>query len=213
MQQWIMEWMNSFGYWGIALLIVLENVFPPIPSEIILTFGGFMTTYTRMTIPMVILFSTAGSVAGALILYAVGRLLPRERLERLVDGKIGKILRFKRQDVEMAMGWFDRKGYLTVLFCRCIPVVRSLISIPAGTARMPMLPFLLLTAIGTAVWDTVLIGIGAAAGSSWQLPAARFDYQSALLLMAAFSVAVVVLPLWLLKRKRAKREKERRQKC
>ena len=108
MQQWIMEWMNSFGYWGIALLIVLENVFPPIPSEIILTFGGFMTTYTRMTIPMVILFSTAGSVAGALILYAVGRLLPRERLERLVDGKIGKILRFKRQDVEMAMGWFDR---------------------------------------------------------------------------------------------------------
>ena len=78
---------------------------------------------------------------------------------------------------------------------------------------MPVLPFLLLTAIGTAVWDTVLIGIGAAAGSSWQLAAAKFDYQSALLLMAAFSVAVVVLPLWLLKRKRAKREKERRQKC
>ena len=167
MQQWIMEWMNSFGYWGIALLIVLENVFPPIPSEIILTFGGFMTTYTRMTIPMVILFSTAGSVAGALILYAVGRLLPRERLERVVDGKIGKILRFKRQDVEMAMGWFDRKGYLTVLFCRCIPVVRSLISIPAGMAQMHLRPFLLYTAVGSAVWNTILVVAGAIAGEAW----------------------------------------------
>lgn len=122
------------------------------------------------------------------------------------------ILAFSRE-IEDAERWFCKRGKIAVLLCRCVPMVRSLISIPAGTARMPMLPFLLLTAIGTAVWDTVLIGIGAAAGSSWQLAAAKVDYQSALLLMAAFSVAVVVLPLWLLKRKRAKREKERRQKC
>ena len=196
MEQWIVQVMQSAGQWGfliILLLMAAENIFPPIPSEVVLTCAGFLTTCSELTRFQAILSATLGSLLGAV-----------EKLSHLG---------FQPEEIEDAERWFCKRGKIAVLLCRCVPMVRSLISIPAGTARMPVLPFLLLTAIGTAVWDTVLIGIGAAAGSSWQLAAAKVDYQSALLLMAAFSVAVVVLPLWLLKRKRAKREKARRQKC
>ena len=207
MEQWIVQVMQSAGEWGfliILLLMAAENIFPPIPSEVVLTCAGFLTTCSELTRFQAILSATLGSLLGAVVLYGLGRVLPVEKLSPLG---------FQPEELEDAERWFCQRGKIAVLLCRCVPMVRSLISIPAGTARMPMLPFLLLTAIGTAVWGTVLIGIGAAAGSSWQLAAAKVDYQSALLLMAAFSVAVVVLPLWLLKRKRAKREKERRQKC
>ena len=154
MEEWILSMVDAYGYLGIAMLIIVENVFPPIPSEVILTFGGFLTTYTQMTAPGVILVSTIGSVLGAIILYGVGRLLPEERLIKLVEGPIGKILRFKRSDVEMAIGWFDRKGNIAVLLCRCVPIVRSLISVPAGMAKMGMQKFLIYTFIGSAVWTS-----------------------------------------------------------
>ena len=135
MEVLIIEMVERFGYIGIILLIALENIFPPIPSEVILTFGGFLTTYTKLNVWGVILSATIGSVAGAIVLYIVGRCLTGERLMQLVDGKLGKRLHFNRDDVEYTLEWFAKKGNKAVFFCRCIPILRSLISIPAGMAK------------------------------------------------------------------------------
>lgn len=167
MQGWIIGMMNRFGYMGIALLIAVENIFPPIPSEVILTFGGFMTTYTSMRVSGVILFSTIGSVLGAVVLYGIGRCFPPERLKDWLDSRWGKMLHFKSDDVERATGWFDSHGKPTVFFCRFIPIVRSLISIPAGIAKMGIGTFLTLTAIGTCIWNIALVYLGVLAGESW----------------------------------------------
>lgn len=168
MEQWIIQMMEEFGYFGVAFLIALENIFPPIPSEIILTFGGFMTTYTSLNVWLVILMATIGSVLGGTVLYSIGRILDAEKLERILSGRIGKILQLKPQDVQRAQNWFARKGNITVFFCRFIPIVRSLISIPAGMMKMKIGSFLLLTTLGTAIWNTVLVWLGVFAGASWE---------------------------------------------
>ncbi|MDN7226641.1 DedA family protein [Planococcus liqunii] len=165
MEQWITSIMSDYGYLGIFLLIMLENVFPPIPSEVILTVGGFMTTTTDMTILGVILASTAGSVSGALILYGIGLLLDVERLEKIVE-KYGHILRVKKADIHRADAWFDRYGIWTIFFGRLIPLVRSLISIPAGMANTKFWLFLTFTTLGTLLWNTVLVFVGEAVGEN-----------------------------------------------
>lgn len=187
MQNFIVDIMNQYGYWGIALLIAVENIFPPIPSEVILTFGGFMTTFTQMKLWGVVVAATIGSVAGAVILYGVGRWFNKDRLEHMVAGKIGRILRLKKQDISRAGAWFARRGKWTVFFCRFIPVVRSLISVPAGMARMNMGLFLILTLVGTAVWNIVLVSLGSFFGSSWQTIA---DYAGT---YSAIGVTVLAL--------------------
>ncbi len=199
MDQWMMQMIQGMGAWGsvgILLLMAAENIFPPIPSEMVLTCAGFLTTCTVLTKPQAIFAATLGSLLGAVVLYGLGRMLPVEKLTRFG---------FEREEIETAMNRFEKKGRAAVLFCRCVPMVRSLISIPAGAARMPMLPFLLLSAAGTLVWDTVLIWIGAAAGNSWQMAAQRFHYQSAAGLMILFSVAVTLFPIYFLKKSRKKR--------
>ena len=168
MHIFIMDMMNSFGYIGIALLIMIENLFPPIPSEVILTFGGFMTTYTHLTVGGVVFFSTLGSTVGAIFLYYIGKLLSPEKLEQLIDGKLGKILHFKKSDVRKSIKKFQQKVNMTVFICRCIPILRSLISIPAGMSNMKMGNFLVLTIAGSALWNTILVSAGAAAGASWE---------------------------------------------
>ena len=168
MHIFIMDMMNSFGYIGIALLIMIENLFPPIPSEVILTFGGFMTTYTHLTVGGVVFFSPLGSTVGAIFLYYIGKLLSPEKLEQLIDGKLGKILHFKKSDVRKSIKKFQQKGNMTVFICRCIPILRSLISIPAGMSNMKMGNFLVLTIAGSALWNTILVSAGAAAGASWE---------------------------------------------
>lgn len=168
MHIFIMDMMNSFGYIGIALLIMIENLFPPIPSEVILTFGGFMTTYTHLTVGGVVFFSTLGSTVGAIFLYYIGKLLSPKKLEQLIDGKLGKILHFKKSDVRKSIKKFQQKGNMTVFICRCIPILRSLISIPAGMSNMKMGNFLVLTIAGSALWNTILVSAGAAAGASWE---------------------------------------------
>ena len=127
MHTWIMEIMDSYGYWGIALLIAVENLFPPIPSEVILTFGGFMTTYTSMNVPGVVVASTVGSTIGAILLYLAGRLINPLKLQNLLGGRLGKVLHFNKDDIENSMAWFERQGKSTVFFCRCIPIIRSLV--------------------------------------------------------------------------------------
>ncbi len=167
MRELIMTLMEQYGYPGIFLLIAVENIFPPIPSEIILPFGGFLTTYTRLTVFGVVFYSTLGSLAGALVLYGAGRIFNRERLMKLAAGPVGKALCLKPADVAKADGWFLKKGTKTVFFCRFIPIVRSLISVPAGMSRMPMGMFLAYTTAGTILWNMALVSLGAVLGESW----------------------------------------------
>lgn len=183
MQNWIITIMNRFGYLGVAGLIGLENIFPPIPSEVILTFGGFMTTCTDLTFTGVVLASTVGSLIGAILLYGIGWILSYEKLCRILSGKTGKILHLYPEDIDKAVSWFDKKGNYTVFFCRFIPIVRSLISIPAGCAKMKMLPFLLLTTAGSFIWNTVLVYLGALAGQSWSKIAGYMDTYSTIVLI------------------------------
>ncbi|EAG2313503.1 DedA family protein [Listeria monocytogenes] len=166
METWITSIMADFGYIGIFVLIMIENLFPPIPSEIILTFGGFMTTVTSLNVVMVIIVATLGSVVGAILLYKVASYFGKERLTKIVL-KYGRILRLKESDVERAENFFLKYGSWAVFLCRMIPLIRSLISIPAGMTKMKMSRFLILTTAGSLLWNTVLIGLGAILGESW----------------------------------------------
>ncbi|SHI65709.1 DedA family protein [Parasporobacterium paucivorans] len=168
MQEFIIHIMNQFGYLGIAFISALENVFPVIPSEVTLTFGGFMTTYSNLTILGVIITATIGSWLGSVVLYGIGRFLSAERLGKIMEGKIGRVLHLKKEDVMKSCDWFNSKGRGTVLICRCIPVVRCLISLPAGMAKMNLWFFSVMTIIGSLVWNTLLVNFGALAGSSWE---------------------------------------------
>ena len=206
MENVIIDIMNSYGYLGIFFLIMIENVFPPIPSELILTFGGFMVISSNMTIFGVILAATIGSVAGAFILYFIGKLLNKERLIKIVSSKYGKLLRVKPKDIESADKWFDDKGNITVLFCRFIPIVRSLISIPAGMSDMPLFKFFLYTVIGSAIWNTALVCVGAFAGDKKDEILAIIDSASHIILIILI-IAIVIFVIWFYKRQSNKQKK------
>ena len=208
MQEWIIQIMNQFGYVGIAILIAVENIFPPIPSEVILTFGGFMTTYTSMNVWLVALFATIGSVIGAIVLYGIGRLLTPQRLAWIID-KWGRILRIKKQDIKKAEKWFNRRGSLTVFFCRFIPIVRSLISIPAGMAHMNIGKFLLYTTLGTSIWNIILVYLGAYAGANWE-NILKYMNTYSYIAVAVLAIVGIGFVIWFVKKKKNtnKREEE-----
>ena len=168
MQEFIFSVMERFGYPGLLFLIMLENLFPPIPSEIILPFCGFMTTYTNLSVGGVVFFSTIGSTAGAWVLYRIGALFSPQQLERILDNRVCRLLGFKRGEVEKAVSWFEQKGSRCLLYGRCVPIIRSLISIPAGMAGVEMTRFLLYTVIGSLVWNLALVSAGAWLGASWE---------------------------------------------
>lgn len=201
MESWITSIMEQFGYFGIALLILLENVFPPIPSEVILTFGGFMTTKSELTIVGVVIASTIGSVVGAVVLYWIGRILNVDRLERIIE-KWGKYLRLTKEDVRKADAWFDKYGPWTVFFCRFIPLIRSLISIPAGMSGMNQWLFLLLTTLGTLIWNLVLVIVGAKVGDNWHQIVNYMDVYSNFM-YAIIAIGIIVFIIWFVKRKKA----------
>jgi LPXTG-motif cell wall-anchored protein len=193
--------MEQFGYLGTFLMILLENVFPPIPSEVILTFGGFMTTNTSMTIIGIVTSATAGSVLGAIILYGIGHLLNVQRLENIVN-RWGHILRIKVSDIHKANSWFNRYGYRTIFFCRMIPLVRSLISIPAGMANMKFSLFVLYTTAGTLIWNIVLVCAGAILGESWETILDFMDIYSNIAYTILGLVLVIFISLLFLRRRR-----------
>ncbi|MED3550603.1 DedA family protein [Cytobacillus praedii] len=203
MENWITDIMNEFGYLGILLLIALENVFPPIPSEVILTFGGFMTTNSELTVMGVVAFSTIGSVAGAVILYGIGRLIDVDRMEKIIE-KWGHILRLTKKDIQKADQWFDKYGVWTVFFCRLIPLIRSLISIPAGMSGMNFGVFLLFTTLGTLVWNVILVNVGAAVGDSWETIVKYMDIYSNFV-YAFLALAVIVFAVLFMKKRVAKK--------
>lgn len=193
MQEIILSVMGKYGYVGVFLLIMIENVFPPIPSEVILLFGGFMTTYTKLSIFGMIVASTLGSLFGAIILYYIGKIFNKDKLKKIISGRLGKVLRLKVSDIDNADNWFDNKGNKTVFFCRFIPLVRSLISIPAGMSEMPVFKFLLYTLFGSLIWNTVLIIVGSVVGENWTKIVGILDTYShtvVIILLIIFVVGV-----------------------
>lgn len=205
MQNFLEEVINQFGYAAIIVLIAVENIFPPIPSEVILTFGGFMTAGTDMTITGVIIASTLGSAGGAVVLYYIGSILGAERMKRIVV-KYGSWLRVTTDDVDKSYSWFNKYGPWTVFFCRFIPLIRSLISIPAGMSKMSMHKFLVLTTIGTFIWNTVLVNLGASVGENWGDIVAVMDVYSniAYAAIAALSIAFLIWFFYFRPKKKAK---------
>lgn len=203
MHETIISLMEQYGYPGILFLIALENIFPPIPSEVILTFGGFLTTYTSLGVPGVVLAATLGSLAGAAVLYGAGALLNKERLKKLAAGRAGKLLGLKPEDVEKADAWFQKKGRRAVFFCRCVPVVRSLISIPAGMSRMELPQFFLYTAAGSLIWNILLVSLGAFMGESWRYIAYLAGEYSHVMLIV-LGISLISGLIWLLGNRKIK---------
>lgn len=200
MEDMFTQLIGQFGYVGVWFLIFFENVFPPIPSELILPLSGFFTTTTSLTLPGVIIAATIGSVTGAYILYGVGRILSRERLMTFFGTRPMRLLGFKPDDISSAVDWFDRKGQATVLICRCVPIVRSLISIPAGTAKMSVVKFSLFTLVGSAVWNSILCSLGAAAGSAWETVTAQAEWVSDVVKYVIIAIIAVAVVFWVVKR-------------
>lgn len=191
---------SQFGYFAVAALIFLEVVFPPIPSEVILPLSGFLTLTMPMTLPGVVVSATVGSLAGAFALYGVGRILSRERLVSFFDSRPLRLLGFTGNDVERVVGWFERRGQITVLLCRFVPGIRSLISIPAGTARMGLARFAAYTATGSLIWNAVLCTLGAAAGSAWQRVSDQVGVASDAVVYALALVMLVAAVWWIFRR-------------
>ena len=202
MQEWMLSFVSNFGYFGIFFLIFIENVFPPIPSEAVLLFGGAMTVSTTMNVPGTIVCATLGSLAGAIVLYLFGYIFQAERLKKLFAGKFGKVTHLRPEHVEKAEKWFLRYQGKAVLICRCIPIVRSLISVPAGFAKMPMIRFLLLTALGSAVWNTVLVCIGAALGVAWDRAMPYLDNYTHVALAVLAVLVLAAVGYWLYRRRK-----------
>ena len=203
MQQIIINIMNQYGYLGITFLIAIENIFPPIPSEVILTFGGFMTRYTTMKFIPVTIFATLGSILGALVLYYVGYLLPKEKIYQLFDGKLGNLLKIKKDDILKCETWFNQKGILTVFICRFIPTIRSLISIPAGLSHMPLKPFIIFTILGSFIWNIVLIYLGVVAGDNWPHIVQLFNqYAKLIMVILAILIIIVIVIFFRLRKKK-----------
>ena len=167
MNDWVTNAVESMGYWGVVLLMFLENVFPPIPSELIMPLAGFHAARGDLTLWGVTLAGTAGSVLGALPLYYLGRAVGEERLKRWAC-RHGHWLAVSAEDLNRVKQWFDRRGNAAVFLCRLVPGIRSLVSIPAGVHRMALVPFLLYTALGTAIWSGALAWLGSLLGQNYR---------------------------------------------
>lgn len=200
MLEWIKNVMNSLGYAGIALLMFLENIFPPIPSELIMPFAGFITVQGQLLFWWVVLAGMLGSIVGQLPLYYVGKFIGAKRLKEWAD-RHGKWLTVSSREIEQANHWFEQYGRKAVFFCRLVPGIRSLISIPAGISGMNMGVFLLYTALGTGLWTGLLAYLGRLLGENYE------QVNTYLGPVAYIVLGIIVLAgiTWLIKRKKRKR--------
>lgn len=186
---WVNGLMDTFGAPGAGVAIAVENLFPPLPSEAILPLAGFAASTGRLSLVAVLLWTTAGSVIGALALYGVGALLGRDRTVALA----ARLPLVKVSDIEKTEACFSRHGTKAVFLGRMIPVFRSLVSIPAGVARMPLPVFLTLTTLGSALWNTAFVLAGHALGANWtQVTDVVSTYSKAVLGAAALAVVAFV---------------------
>ncbi|MFJ4556011.1 DedA family protein [Streptomyces massasporeus] len=194
--QWVDDLMDALGAPGAGLAIALENLFPPLPSEVILPLAGFAASSGRMSLLAVLLWTTAGSVIGALALYGVGALLGRDRTVAIA----GRLPLVKVSDIEKTEAWFLKHGTKAVFFGRMIPIFRSLISVPAGVERMRLPVFLGLTTLGSAIWNTVFVLAGYFLGANWHQVSDIVSTYSKVVLAVAALAALGFVVLRLLRR-------------
>ncbi|WP_282434560.1 DedA family protein [Streptomyces sp. Root55] len=183
--------MGTLGAPGAGLAIALENLFPPLPSEVILPLAGFAASTGRMSLLAALVFTTLGSVVGALALYGIGAALGRDRTVALA----AKIPLVKVTDIERTEAWFERHGTKAIFFGRMIPVFRSLISVPAGVERMPLPIFLTLTTLGSALWNTAFVLAGYFLGAQWEVVSTYVSAYSKVVLAAA--VIALLVFVWI----------------
>lgn len=195
--EWVTNTISNLGYLGIGLLMFAENVFPPIPSEVIMPLAGFAATQGKLDIGYVILAGMIGSVLGTMPWYYAGRYLGIRRLKRLAN-RYGKWFTLSGRDIDLANRWFYKHGGKTMFFGRLLPAVRSLISVPAGIGRMPLLPFLLFSIAGTGLWVSILTLAGYILGQNYGLVERIMGPVSGLVTVAL----LVAFALWFVHRKR-----------
>ena len=200
MSEWITNTITSLGYLGIGLLMFLENLFPPIPSELIMPLAGFTVAKGRMELAPVILAGVIGTILGALPWYYVGKLVGEDNLKRLAD-KYGKWISVSSRDIDKADNWFDKHGEKAVLFCRLVPGVRTLISLPAGISGMPLVPFLIYSTIGTALWVSLLTFAGYALGDNYEIVEEYFGPVSKIV----FVLLIVAFVIWVVNKRKKKK--------
>ncbi|MEV1075375.1 DedA family protein [Micromonospora parva] len=196
---WVASVIEVMGPVGVALLVALESIVPPIPSEVVLALAGFLAHEGEFNVVVVVLAATVGSLVGALVLYWLGAALGEDRLKRWLD----RIPLVDSDDLEKADRWFERHGRWAVLIGRVVPVVRSLVSVPAGANRMPLGEFILLTTIGSGVWNGLIVGAGYALGSRWQDVARYSDWFN----YAIGAIFVVMVVSWVIRKVRKRRER------
>lgn len=204
MLDWITSTINSLGYLGIALLMFVENIFPPVPSEIIMPLAGFTVTQGKLSVVYVILAGMVGSVLGALPWYYAGKQLGENRLKKFAD-KYGKWLTLSGKDIDKSKQWFDKHGGIAVFFCRLVPGVRTLISVPAGIDKMHLVPFLLYSTFGTALWVGLLTYAGLLLGQNYKLVEKFLGPASGVVFVAL----VVAFIIWIMRRKKKQQFKQR----
>lgn len=196
---WVARVIDSLGEWGVGLLVALENLIPPVPSELVLSMAGYLAGEGRVNVFLVVLAATAGSVLGALALYWLGAAAGEERLRRWLD----RIPLVDLDDLDKADRWFERHARGAVLFGRMVPVVRSLVSVPAGANRMPLKQFTALTALGSGVWNSLFVGLGYALGSRWQ----QIEQYSSWFDRAIIAFFVVTVAIWATRKIRRRRQR------
>ncbi|WP_130803265.1 DedA family protein [Acinetobacter ihumii] len=189
MDNWVIQIIERLGYLGIAFLMFMDNVFPPIPSEVIMPSAGYTASRGQLQIIGVIIAGSIGSILAATLLYGVGRKIPRELMFKWVD-RYGKYLFIQSRDLQKALDWFEQYGHRIVFFGRMIPAVRSLISIPAGMSHMPFGKFMLYSSLGTIIWTTFLACVGFYFGENQQLMFAIMHRVGYVILALAMIVCV-----------------------
>jgi membrane protein DedA with SNARE-associated domain len=197
---WVQDVIERLGYLGVSLLVILENVFPPIPSEIVLPFAGFVAQRGDASVWGMVVAATVGSVLGAWILYGVSALIGHDRLRAFIV-RYGKWFTVKESDLHRAEKWFDERANVAVLIGRCVPIIRSIVSIPAGFRRMKIVPFTVLTTVGSLAWNLGLIGAGAILGDQWD----RVEGY-----VGVFQWVVILVVVWFIVRFILSRVKKRR---
>jgi membrane protein DedA with SNARE-associated domain len=186
--EWTTSVVETLGYGGVAFLVALENLFPPIPSEVVLPLAGFVAAGGEASFVGMVVAATTGSMVGAFVLYGIAAAIGPIRLRALVV-RHGRWFGLDEADLDRTESWFDRRANLAVLLCRCVPLMRSLISIPAGFRRMSALPFISFTLLGSLVWNLVLIGAGYLLGERWHQVEEPLElFQTAVLVVIGVAV-------------------------
>ncbi|MCO8193354.1 DedA family protein [Anaerofustis sp. NSJ-163] len=193
MQETLLSFIRDYGYIGIMILILVENIFPPIPSEVVLLFGGYMVVAAGLNPIVVIIFATIGAILGAVILYILGYMFKREKLRDLFSSRFGKILHLKPEYIDLSYNWFLKFENKAVFICRCIPVARSLISIPAGLSRMEFSYFIILSTLGTLIWNTLLVFLGVILGDAWESFLPYFKSYSNIVWILIFAFIIIYI--------------------